>query len=178
MDIPKYIYDRYNQRYTVEVEEDSELSFYIKLKDRETYIGQMLVSFLPAGVMILEDLYIHSGLDAPEKWTPGRKTGGVASLLPSLKMSAGLKGKRKAGIEITNYRNRGLGSALVRILFKLAADRKGTVIFGSLIKADIVINPRLLAWYINRGFTESGPFPACIPDAETYIRYDVPSAQS
>jgi hypothetical protein len=175
MDIPKYIYDRYQQRYAVEMVEDSELSFYIKLKDRDTYIGQMLISFLPGEVMILEDLFIRSDTDAPEKWSPGRKTGRMATEYPSLKLSAGPQGRRRPS-DAMNYRNRGLGSALIRTLFELAADRKGKVIFGSLIKEDIVINPRLLAWYMNRGFTVSGPFPTCIPDAETYIRYNVPQS--
>jgi hypothetical protein len=134
----------------------------------------MLVSFLPESVMILEDLFIRSDAESPEKWTPGRKTGRMASGMPSLKASGGELGKRKAGIEISNYRNRGLGSELIEILLDLAAGRKGKVIFGSLIKEDIIINPRLLAWYTNRGFTVSGPFPTCIPDAETYVRYEVP----
>jgi GNAT superfamily N-acetyltransferase len=177
MNIPGYIYDRYNQRYAVEVEEDSELSFYIKLKDGETYIGQMLVSFLPDDVMILEDLFIRSDLDAPEKWTPGRKTGRMAAgILSRLVSAGGRQGKRRPE-SVRNYRNRGLGSELIKILLDLAAERKGKVIFGSLIREDIAINPQLLEWYMHRGFTVSGPFKNCIPDAVTYIRFNVPQAE-
>jgi hypothetical protein len=176
MNIPEYIFDRYTQRYAVEVVEDSELSFYIKLKDRDRYIGQMLCNFLPGDVMILEDLFIRSDTNAPEKWTPGRKSGRMVPELPFLAVPDEQEpGRRRAGHAAMNYRNRGLGSALIIVLFELAASRQVKTVFGSLISEDVINNPHLPAWYIKRGFSVSGPFKGCIPDAETYLRFDLPA---
>ena len=175
MSMPEYILDRYKQRYTIEVQEDSELSFYIKLKDGDKYIGQMLCSFCPDSILILEDLFIRNDNDAPEDLGPGRKLGKIAAEFQfDFMSSAEQQTRRKPANVITNYRNRGLGRALIRLLFDLAGKRGVKAIFGSIVKKDMLRNSHLLAWYINRGFTETVQFKGCIGDAVAYVRFDVP----
>jgi len=176
--MPGYIFDRYNQRYAIEVHEDSEQSFYIKIKDSDKYVGQMLCNFLPETEMILEDLFIRNDNDAPEDLGPGRKLGNAtAEFQFDFISGTEPQGRRKPANIITNYRNRGLGRALIKLLFVLARDREVKTIFGSIVKKDMLRNSHLLAWYINRGFTETGQFKGCIPDAVTYVRFEVPQAQ-
>jgi GNAT superfamily N-acetyltransferase len=174
MNMAGYIFDRYNRRYDIEVQEDSGTSFYIKLKDGDKYVGQLLCSFHPGSMMILEDLFIRNDNDAPEDLGPGRKLGKVAGEFQFDFMggSEPLNSQRAADV-ITNYRNRGLGRALIVLVFDLARKRQVKTIVGSIIKKDIVRNHHLLKWYINRGFEETGPFKGCIPDAVTWVRFDV-----
>jgi hypothetical protein len=171
----KSIIDRYNHPYVIEIQDDSEEAFYLKVKDGETYVGQMLCSFWPDNVMVLEDLFIRNDVDAPGFCGPGRKIGAISAECQSDPMSRSQAQTRwKSGNLTLNYRNRGLGSALLILLRELATKRRIKTIFGSLISNDILHNPHLLQWYVHRGFTVTGRFPGCIDDAETYIRLEVP----
>jgi len=166
--MPDYVFDRYRQRYAIEVQEDRDQSFCVKIKDGDEYVGQMLCSFCPASVMILEDLFICNGVETYENWGAGRK---ICRTIPEF-LSDLLRWRSDNAA--MNYRNRGLGSALLGLLFDLARNREVKTIFGSLVKKDILRNPCLQRGYMNRGFTGTGQFEGCILDAETYIRFEVP----
>jgi len=51
-----------------------------------------------------------------------------------------------------NYRRRGIGTALLKLIAGLAAERGFTAIEGSISKVDLDNNPNLPAWYRQRGF--------------------------
>ena len=36
--MPEYIFDRYRQRYAVEIQEDSDQAYYLKIKDRKSVV--------------------------------------------------------------------------------------------------------------------------------------------
>ncbi len=171
----EYVYDRYRQRYAVEVQEDSDKSYYIKIKDGDEYVGQLFCSFCPDDVMILEDLFIRNDIETPETWGTDRKLRPVSPELQDDLLTGDIfKGRWHSVNKEMNYRNRGLGSALLKLTIDLARDNKIKTVFGSIVKKDVLRNSHLIRWYINRGFNITDRFKGCIPDAVTYIRFDMP----
>ena len=174
--MPEYVFDRYRQRYAVEVQEDSDQSYYLKIKDGDEYVGQLLCSFCPDAVMILEDLFIRNDTESPEIWGTDRK---LRPILPELQDDLLIpKARWHSDKTETNYRNRGLGSALLKLMINLAKDRNINTVYGSIVKKDILRNPHLVRWYMNRGFDITNQFTGCIPDAVTYISFKLPNAGS
>lgn len=59
-----------------------------------------------------------------------------------------------------NYRNRGIGSALLGLIIQLAKEHRMAVLFGNVGTEDLKANPDLPDWYRRRGFTifEGGDF--------------------
>jgi GNAT superfamily N-acetyltransferase len=170
-----YIFDRFKQRYDIEIQEDSGQAYYIKIKDREEYVGQMLCSFHDEAVMILEDLFIRNDLDTPDSWGADRKLRPLSPAFEDGQISSGIFGARMRSKETEmNYRNRGLGSALLKLMIDLAKHRGMKTVFGSIVRKDILRNPHLIRWYLNRGFDLTKQFQGCIPDAETYVRFEIP----
>jgi GNAT superfamily N-acetyltransferase len=173
--MPDYIFDRFRQRYDIETQEDSDQVYYIKLKDGDEYVGQMLCSFHDAAIMILEDLFIRNDLETQEDWGAGRKLRPAVPIFEEGQISAGIFNTRRHSNKTEmNYRNRGLGSALLRLMIDLARRRGINTVVGSIVRKDILRNSHLIRWYINRGFDLTGQFQGCIPDAETYIHFEVP----
>ena len=170
--MPEYVFDRYRQRYAVEVQEDSDQSYYLKIKDGDEYVGQLLCSFRPDAVMILEDLFIRNDIESPEIWDTDRKLMPISPELQDDLLI--LKARWHSDNKEMNYRNRGLGSALLKLMINLAKDRKFNTVFGSIVKKDILRNPHLVRWYMNRGFNITNQFTGCIPDAVTYISFKLP----
>jgi hypothetical protein len=174
----EYIFDRYRQRYILEVQENSEQSYYIKIKDGDEYVGQLLCSFHPGAVMILEDLFIRNDTETPDTWGRDRKLRPVSSeLQDDLLPGNVLKARWHSDNTEMNYRNRGLGSALLKLMIDLAKDKKVNTVLGSIVKKDMLTNPRLIRWYINRGFNITNQFTGCISGAETYIRFELINAK-
>ena len=174
----EYIFDRYRQRYAVEVQENSDQTYYIKIKDGDEYVGQLLCSFCPDAVMILEDLFIRNDTEPPETWGTDRKLRPISpELLDDLVPDSVLKARWHSDKTEMNYRNRGLGSALLQLMINLAKGKKINTVFGSIVKKDTLSNPRLVRWYINRGFNVTNQFTGCIPDAETYICFELTQAK-
>jgi GNAT superfamily N-acetyltransferase len=54
--------------------------------------------------------------------------------------------------QCSNYRSRGIGSALLRLITEWARERGFTSIEGSLSSRDLDRNPGLADWYRHRGF--------------------------
>jgi GNAT superfamily N-acetyltransferase len=176
----EYIFDRFRQRYQIEVQEDSDQTYYIKMKDGADYAGQLLCSYHENGVMILEDLFIRNDFERDGDWAVDRKLRPEIpmfedNMVPGDPVQPGRRHPRETD---KNYRNKGLGSALLRIMTALALRRGMTTIFGSIVKMDLARNPNLIRWYLNRAFTLTDPFPGCIPGARAYIRFNVPSVDS
>ena len=173
--MPEYIYDRYRQRYAVEVQEGSDKSYYVKIKDGDEYVGQLLCSFCPDDVMILEDLFIRNDAEPPDTWGTDRKLRPISLELQDDSSAGGIFKPRWHSVNTEmNYRNRGLGSALLKLMTNLARDNRIKTVFGSIVKKDILRNPRLVRWYMNRGFNITNQFKGCIPDAVTHIRFELP----
>jgi hypothetical protein len=59
-----------------------------------------------------------------------------------------------------NYRNRGIGSALLGLIIQLAKEHRMAVFVGNFGPEDLKANPDLPNWYRRRGFTilEGGDF--------------------
>jgi GNAT superfamily N-acetyltransferase len=170
-----YIFDRFRQRYEIEIHEDSDQAYYIKIKDREEYVGQLLCSFHDESVMILEDLFIRNDQDTPDDWGVDRKLRPAAPIFEDGQISSSKFGDGRHSNKVKmNYRNRGLGSALLRLMVDLAKRRGMKTVFGSIVRKDILRNPHLIRWYLNRGFNLTTQFQGCIPEAETYIHFEIP----
>ncbi len=60
----------------------------------------------------------------------------------------------------SDYRNRGIGSALLCLIIELAKERQVTLLYGDLGPRDLQANPELRYWYRRRGFEviEGGDF--------------------
>ena len=175
--MPEYIFDRYRQRYVVEVQEDGDQSYYVKIKDGDEYVGQLLCSFCPDAVMILEDLFIRNDTETPETWGTDRKLRPISPELQDDLLPGDILNIRWHSDKTEmNYRNRGLGSALLKRMINLAKDRNINTVFGSIVKKDVLRNPHLVRWYMNRGFNITNQFTGCIPDAVTYIRFELANA--
>ena len=169
-----YIFDRFRQRYDIEIQEDSDQAYYIKVKNGEEYVGQMLCSFHDAGVMILEDLFIRNDPDTPESWGVDRKMRPAYPIFEDSQIPSRTFSGRYSNKTEMNYRNRGLGSALLKLMLDLAKRKGMRTVFGSIVRKDILRNPHLIRWYLNRGFNVTAQFEGCISDAETYIHFEVP----
>jgi len=177
--MPEYIFDRYRQRYAVEIQEDSDQAYYLKIKDGDEYVGQLLCSFHPDAVMILEDLFIRNDTESPEIWGTDRKLRPISpELQDDLLTGDILKARCHSDNTEMNYRNRGLGSALLKLMINLAKDRNISTVFGSIVKKDVLRNPHLVRWYMNRGFNITNQFIGCIPEAVTYIRFKLTNTGS
>jgi len=167
----EYISDKLGQRYVIEVLEDNDQSFYIKIKNDDEYIGQLLCSFRPGNTMILEDLFIRNDLEPAENWGTDRKNRPVSS---GYQVDIRPYDRHKiSGQMDMDYRNRGLGSALLELLKNLARERRIGTVYGSIVRKDLMRNRGLVRWYRDRGFNVTGPFEGCIKEAEAYIRFEV-----
>jgi hypothetical protein len=170
----EYLSDRVGQRYEIEVLDDNDQSFYIKIKNGDAYIGQLLCSFRPGNIMILDDLFIRNDIEPVENWGTDRKNRpGIYDFPVDIMPGDRHKIRWESGPVEIDYRNRGLGSALLELVKKVAKERKIETIYGSIVKKDLMRNRGLIRWYWNRGFNLTGPFEGCIKEAEAYIRFAV-----
>lgn len=86
-------------------------------------------------VLYVDDLQIANNALRPETWRN--------------RFLSRLQGRRN---EALDYRNRGIGRALIHLIAKLAIERKLTAVEGSLSRHDVIENPDLPGWYRRLGF--------------------------
>jgi GNAT superfamily N-acetyltransferase len=68
-----------------------------------------------------------------------------------------------------SYRNKGIGTELLKLAVNCARKRRLKFICASVTKEDISKTPYLLEWYERRGFKKSGRYKGCIPDAVAWV---------
>ena len=122
-----FIQDKSGHRYRVNLVETPH--WYLKVWDGPVEVGYANCHIEPQ-VLYVDDLRIAD-----------------AALRPASFMRRVLKQPNKP----INYRNHGVGSALLRLIAKLATERGLRAVEGSLSQNDLE-NPALIAWYRRLGF--------------------------
>jgi GNAT superfamily N-acetyltransferase len=138
------------------VMEESEQHFKVWILDGNIQVG-WATCILHADGMDLEDIIICE--------EPVLFPRGLWQLVPSL--YSRLKGK--------NYRQRGLGTELVKIVIEKACEKDVAYICGYITNQGIADNPKLLEWYRKHGFTVtpvSSPGPG-MTDKVAWIQMDL-----
>lgn len=128
-----FIQDKSAQQYRVSVLENRQ--WHLKVWDGAVCVGYANCHVdLPA--LYVDDLEIANNALRPGSW---RKR--------LVRRVLGLPN------ETVDYRNRGVGRALIRLITKLAIERKLAAVEGSLSRHDLIDNPDLPGWYRRLGFT-------------------------
>jgi GNAT superfamily N-acetyltransferase len=142
-DLKKFLKDNFGQEYTMEIIETKD-TFSGILYDRGEHVGHMGCKLYTTKQMNLDEVYIRDDSDP-------------------------LDGSISPGGRAKNYRNKGLGTKLLKLAINYARNRRAKFIYGSVTKEDISRTPFLLQFYERRGFKKSGPYKGCLPDAVAWI---------
>ncbi len=148
----KFITDRYGQKYGILVMENSNDFFIAELRHKGEWVGTVKCTFYLSDVMVLEDIEIRNDSDPPE------------SMVEQV-----LRGASSLNGETKNYRQRGLGTALLELAINVAKKKRLKYIYGSVVQKDIDRTPNLVEWYERHGFKKSSPYYNCIPSVAEYI---------
>lgn len=146
------ILDREGRSYSLVVTEDEGL-ISVKAYDRQILIGEAKCLRESPETFYLRDIAIANQVV--------KKT--IYIRAKSLKQLLSYNSK------ITNYRSRGLGSALLQFLIRYAGANGARCLYGRVYQQDLENNPRLLEWYQKHGFELRQPHPEDQPDVLALI---------
>lgn len=147
----KSITDKYGQEYQVSLVKISDHLYRMKIKQQKEYVGEAKFLLRMPDIMILGDIQIRNDFDLPE------------SVIEEIMQ----RGRKRC--EHKNYRERGLGTALLEEVITFGRQTGLKRIYGSAMKKDIIRTPHLLEWYGRHGFSRCDPYPNCIAGAEAWI---------
>jgi GNAT superfamily N-acetyltransferase len=143
----RFIRDRDGEKYSLKAVKHPDGTIHLELTYRGDWVGLVKWTLHPPDIMVVEDICIR---DDSEPHIPGE------SIVEHSIKQARLKG------EIKNYRRRGLGTELLKLLLDLARENKVKQVRGSIIKLDAIKTPNLIEWYEKRGFRRGPSYPGCI----------------
>lgn len=151
----RFITDIYGQKYYIKVLENSADLFHVELRHRGEYVGEVKCILRPPDMMELSEIHIRDDSDSLD---PG------ASIIESI-----MKSQAKSKDEMRNYREKGLGTALLELVIDHAREKQLRHIYGTIVEKDIIRTPNLVEWYKKRGFKKGSPYPGCIEKAVAWI---------
>ena len=148
------IKDRYGETYPLRAVRHPDDTIHLELTYREDYVGLVKWTLHPSDIMEVHDLHIR---DDSEPTVPGD------SIMERLMKQASSRR------EIKNYRHRGLGTVLLKLLLVMARENQVKQVRGSIIEKDTMRTPNLIEWYEKRGFRKGPPYPGCVRKAIAWI---------
>jgi hypothetical protein len=146
------ILDREGRSYAIAITEDEGL-ISVKAYDHQTLIGEAKCLRESPETLYLRDIAIANQVV--------KKT--IYLRAKSLKQLLSYSSKT------TNYRARGLGSALLNLLINYAAANGVRCLYGRVYQQDLENNPKLLEWYQSHGFELREPHLEEQPDVLALI---------
>ena len=116
-----------------------------KLYDGSLCVGEARCSWQEGGRMVLDDIAIANQVQPrPNPWVRFKQFVWDWEFEP------------------VNYRQRGLGTALLASTVEHARKLGATVLQGEVFQPDVENTPGLLDWYERQGFVQSAPWPGQI----------------
>lgn len=114
----------------------------LRLYTGQTCIGEARCSWQPDGNMVLDDIAIANEANP--------------ALTPLERLQQWFL---NAEFEPVNYRQQGLGTALLHSVINHGRKLGASSLRGEVFQADVENNPGLLQWYQRHGFTQAAPRP-------------------
>ena len=143
----KYLTDKLGRKYTLKVIEDSKDLYWIELYQKGDFAGHAKFPYFQSNIWKDGDIYIRDDSDPAEN----------------------IMGSLMKPIKAISYRRCGLGTALLKFIFKCAGERQITSIYGYAVKKDVAKTPWLLKWYFKHGFESCAPYSAATKDVVAWI---------
>lgn len=154
----RFIKDRCGEKYPLKAVKHPDGTIHLELTYRGDYVGLVKWTLRPPAIMEVNDLQIRDDSEPPIQ---------EESIMERLIKQARLKG------EIKNYRRKGLGTELLKLLLDLARENRVKQVRGSIVKLDTIRTLNLIEWYEKRGFRKGPPYPGCIKTAIAWIYLDL-----
>ncbi|MBD1901262.1 GNAT family N-acetyltransferase [Trichocoleus sp. DQ-A3] len=138
-EIEQLVKDKQGRQYQMKGDYDDESGLLVvKLQYQNNEVGRLQCVVDPPGEMKISDLIISNDDDDVVEIPRWRK---VFKLKPR------------------NYRNKGLGTYLLKFALDFARQKGMTHIYGCLTHKDIATTPGLINWYKKHGFELESPAP-------------------
>lgn len=128
------IYDKHGHKYRLAMVED-EHGIYSQLWDNCYPVGRLNLVFHPPDKWEITDIVVFDEIQEEVGWLQ--------------RLALGFTGHKPQKVD---YRNRGLGTALLQFVEERARQRQVKCIIGSVTKKDYAAWPELLNWYAKNGF--------------------------
>jgi len=158
----RFLIDSDGNRYKIRVVKNPDDTIHWEIRFGRDFVGLATWTMLQADVMELNDVLIRDDYDEV----------GMSIIERMAQEQAKSNSKKK------DFRNKGLGTELLKSLVEYALENDVKQICGSIVRLDIIRKPNLIEWYEKRGFRTGPPYPGCIKEAVAWIYRDLNHSKS